>query len=357
MKKQPWIHSPVTDGLFILAPPFACLLLVALLPQVFANGAAVSEWWWLALVLCIDVAHVYSTLYRTYFHRPTFEQQRSLLLLLPVMAFAGSVLLYSLSPILFWKLLAYLAVFHFVRQQYGFMRIYARQEPYNKWYRRIDSLAIYTATLYPILYWHLHAPRQYDWFTEYDFFTFQSPLLAQAAWVWYGCCIVAYLIKEAVFAYRHGYCNLPRNALVAGTFLSWYMGIVHFNGDLVFTLLNVVSHGVPYMALVWAYGKKQAATGGTDAYQPWAARLFRRYGAWLFVGSLLLLALAEEGAWDVLVWHEHDGVFAWLKGLRTELGREGMRLVVPLLTLPQLTHYLIDGFIWKLSKGHVPVEG
>lgn len=353
MKKQPWIYSGVTDGLFILAPPFAALLLVALLPNVFANGVQVSEWWWLGLVLCIDVAHVYSSLYRTYFHRPTFQRRRNLLLLLPVMAFALSVLLYVFSPLLFWKLLAYLAVYHFVRQQYGFMRIYSRQEPYHKWYHRMDSVAIYTATLYPILYWHLHAPRQFDWFTEYDFFTFQSPWLAQVSQYVYVLVIMLYLIKEIHQWVKHRRFNLPRNLVVLGTFLSWYMGIVYFNGDLVFTLLNVVSHGIPYMTLVWAYGKKQSA-GRATVYQPWAGRLFRRYGAWLFVGSLLLLALVEEGAWDVLVWHEHNQVFGWLSALRTDLGREGMRLVVPLLTLPQLTHYLIDGFIWRVSKGEVP---
>ena len=35
------------------------------------------------------------------------------------------------------------------------------------------------------------------------------------------------------------------------------MGIVYFKGDLTFTLLNVVSHGIPYYALVWAYGNNQ----------------------------------------------------------------------------------------------------
>jgi hypothetical protein len=48
---------------------------------------------------------------------------------------------------------------------------------------------------------------------------------------------------------KTSYFNIPKNLIIIGTLSSWFFGIVYFNNDLVFTLLNVVSHGIPYMAL------------------------------------------------------------------------------------------------------------
>ena len=72
------------------------------------------------------------------------------------------------------------------------------------------------------------------------------------------------------------------------------------------------------------------------------ARLaFRRFA---FYGALLaLLAWAEEWLWDRAVWGEHatlfPGPFLDVSGV----------LVVPLLALPQLTHYILDGYLWRLD--------
>ena len=62
----------------------------------------------------------------------------------------------------------------------------------------------------------------------------------------------------------------------------------------------------------------------------------------MFLATLWLLAYAEELLWDRGIWHERG----WLFGGEWELG--GLRrLIVPLLALPQITHYLLDGFIWR----------
>lgn len=124
----PWVGKPWIDVLFILLPPFACLLVIALFPDLFANDKGIPDSWWVILILLVDVAHVYSTLYRTYFDKLAFDKQRSLLVTIPFVGFVAGVLLFSISSMLFWRVLAYVAVFHFIRQQYGFMRVYSRKE-------------------------------------------------------------------------------------------------------------------------------------------------------------------------------------------------------------------------------------
>ncbi len=46
----------------------------------------------------------------------------------PLLGWLAFVALYSLGSMVFWRVLAYLAVFHFIRQQYGFMMIYRRND-------------------------------------------------------------------------------------------------------------------------------------------------------------------------------------------------------------------------------------
>ena len=346
---QPWIASARIDGAFIIAPAFISLILAFCLSREYQHGTSMPDYAWVALVLLIDVAHVYSTLYRTYFDKKTFQQKRTLLTTAPLLAFVGGVVLYSINDLFFWRMLAYLAVFHFVRQQYGFLRIYSRKEPFPAWYAWLDTTVIYTATLYPILHWHLTAPKHFNWLIEDDFVYFQSDfLLLVSTWAYYVI-LAAYLLKEGWLIRRYRYWNIPRTGIIIGTITSWYFGIVYFNGDLAFTLLNVVAHGIPYMALVWIYHRKQAGHAGKTPSPNFWKKATASFGLPLFIGTLLVLAYLEEGLWDALVWREHAALFTFFHVLPPLSTHSLLAFVVPFLALPQATHYILDGFIWKLS--------
>ena len=58
------------------------------------------------------------------------------------------------------------------------------------------------------------------------------------ATVLYVGLIAAYAARESWLWQRSRTVNVPRNLLLAGTLVSWYVGIVLFNGDLAFTLDN-----------------------------------------------------------------------------------------------------------------------
>lgn len=314
---------------------------------------------WAMLVMGVDVSHVYSTIYRTYLDRETRQQHGLFLYLLPFGVLIVCLLVYSVGALFFWRVMAYLAVFHFARQQYGFMRVYSRHEKNSTWHRRIDALAIYTATLYPILDWHLAGPKHFNWFMKGDFLYLSAEGFRAIARVAYMGVIGLYAVKECLQIWksitmqkelsRPPAFNLPRNAIITGTFLSWYVGIVHFNSDLAFTAINVMSHGIPYMALVWIWGRKKYASPTQLLGQ-----IFRpRYVAF-FVVLLLGLAYMEEGFWNVWVWHEpeHAAFFRPFHDILGDLdaGSPWLKLLVPLLSVPQITHYVIDGFIWKIRS-------
>jgi hypothetical protein len=347
MNSQPWIGKPAVDSVFILLPPFASLLFIVLCPSLFQDTKDMTVGGWVALVLLVDVAHVYSTLYRTYFDPQALQQQRSLLWTIPFIAFVAGVLLYSMSDHLFWRVLAYTAVFHFVRQQYGFMRVYSRKENAPRLFAALDKVTIYYATIYPLLYWHLVGPRNFNWFVERDFVFVPAGFLLPVATVLYILVVGAYLVKEVIVYRRTRRVNLPKLAIITGTLLSWYFGIVHYNGDMAFTLLNVVSHGVPYMAMVWIYGQKNYTKPGRGSR--FLKTVFSRYGVLLFIVILFLLAFVEEGLWDAALWREHPTVFGTGRLFHFTLSEPVLSIVVPLLAVPQVTHYILDGFIWKIK--------
>ncbi len=338
---QPWIHKAKTDSIFILSPPFVILAIVLLCQDwLTVIEEQYSFYTWLFFVVFIDVAHVYATLFKTYLVPEAFKESKRLLIFLPIICFIIGAVLFALGSKVFWVTLAYVAVFHFIRQQYGFMRLYSRKEKKTKLSVLLDNAAIYAATVYPMLYWFMSPPRKYTWFMENEFFTYRNDALLSALGWLYAAILITYAVKVAYLAFKHSYFNIPKNAVVAGTALSWYFGIIYFNNDLVFTMLNIVSHGIPYMGLIYLkeirrQGPKQA---GIVQY------LNSYKGFIIYIAILLLLAFSEEYLWEVTVWNEQ---FSLGGG---EAFTSWHFLLVPLLVVPQFTHYILDGFIWKTKK-------
>lgn len=339
--KYPWINSPGFDGLYILLPGFAALGITILLPEQYKTSDTMPLIGWIILILLIDVAHVYSTLFRTYWNKSNFSKHKSLYTIIPLACYTVSVLLYSINAMLFWSTLAYLAVFHFIRQQYGIMRLYTRTEPRNTFSSKLNSAVIYAATLYPIIYWHCTPGRNFNWFIAGDFHITDAVLLKQISLYVYISIMVVYAANEMYTLLRSGTFNLPKNLVITGTTLTWYFGIVFFNGDLTFTLLNVVSHGIPYMALIWAFDRKEKKQTASTLSRPILLQLL------FFLSAIFLLAYLEEGLWDGLIWKEHSSLFMVFNKLPSISGKEALAFLVPLLSLPQATHYVLDGFIWK----------
>ncbi len=352
MKRQPWIGPAWFDLAFILLPGVVVSLAVLAAPQAVTNRA-VSPLLWGALIVGVDVTHVYTTLYRTYFDPAEFRRGRTLYLVAPLLGFLVFAGLYSLGAMVFWRCLAYLAAFHFVRQQYGFMMLYGRRERRHRW---IDQTAIYAATLYPLAWWHLH-PRQFSWFIDGDFLGMQAPVVASDLLLAVYVAIMAiYVVKEALLVRQEGAFNWPRNLLLVGTALSWWVGIIALDSDLAFTAVNVLAHGIPYTALIWLYGRNQARLGAAGrllGIVP-GARLFTLAAVPLFLLVPLLLAYLEEGLWDGMVWQDHPGLFPAFTALPTVQSNAILVWLVPLLALPQITHYVLDAFIWRLKQQGTP---
>ncbi len=334
----PWLFSARTDLSVFLGSALLSFALLAIGGQLGILHSDSPQWIWVPAVLLIDVAHVWSTVFRVYWDRDELRRRPWLYWGMPAFLYVLGVLLYSLGPMWFWTCAAYFAVYHFVRQQYGWVALYRRRgnefDAIDRW---IDTLTIYGVTLYPLLYWHAHLPRQYWWFVPEDFVLQLPPLVDALCFPLYLVLIGVYLtraLQRWLLLQRR---NPGKDIVVATTALCWYVGIVYYNSDYAFTVTNVVIHGVPYFALVYFFAKKRARAGHGGLLRIVLA------GPFAFVGVLVLLAYGEEFLWDRLVWHQRQ----WLFGQGSSVGHLLIAFVVPLLALPQLTHYALDGFIWR----------
>lgn len=341
---QPWLSSMSWDCLFIIGPAFIASFLVLAFRPWMESLSTFPVWAWVCLVLLVDVSHVYASLFRTYLNKDAFAHNRTLLLSIPLACWVIGALLYSVDALLFWRGLAYLAVFHFIRQQYGFIAMYSRKDPEPfKRYRRLDELAIYVATIYPLLYWHSHLPRAFNWFVDGDFAALPT-VFADVGFVIYLMLAACYCAKEALLYKTTNFINVPRNLLIVGTAISWWVGIVSLNSDFAFTMTNVLAHGIPYMALVWLYHKQTE-----PSVQPQSRPNYLLRYVPLFLLFLAGLAYLEEGLWDGMVWREHLAVFPGFSALPQIHDPAFLALLIPLLALPQSTHYVLDGFIWRIK--------
>jgi hypothetical protein len=344
--RGPWLVSARWDLAVFGGAPLAAFALLAWGRAAGVLDRALPTWTWVATVVCVDVAHVWATAFRVYLDPDERRRRPGLYAGVPLACFTAGVLLYSFSGALFWRVLAYAAVIHFVRQQYGWVALYRRRAGESaRLDRWLDDAAIYSATLYPLLWWHAHLPREFEWFIAGDFIPGLPPSAADALAPVHFTITVAYALRQLALLARGRPLNVGKNVVVAGTWLSWYAGIVVFDSDYAFTVTNVLVHGIPYLGFVWIYGRsrwRDAARGGGRLFRP---RLWP-----LYAGALALVAFGEEWLWDRLVWHEHAALFP---GPSLHPGA-ALTLVVPLLALPQATHYVLDAWIWRLRGGRNP---
>lgn len=360
LPRTSWLFSPVEDLLAFAAPAALSLLLAAYLSSKGLLSAPLSPVGWLLSVVFVDVAHVWATIYRVYTDPAERRRRLPLYAGLPAAAYAASVLLYALSALTFWRALAYLAVFHFIRQQYGWIRLANHRD---RWLSdaatppaagrlaaldpHLDGAAIYLGTLYPLVYWHGHLPRSFHWFVAGDFLLTAPPwlvTLAHHAWLIVG---VLWSLRQLVRFVSTRTLPVAKILVMTSTWATWYLGIVHWNSDVAFTVTNVLPHGIPYFVLLYRYWSSPAVPYSHPTSTP---RIPSARALWLslplFLLPLLVIAFVEEALWDRLVWHDHAVLFP-LPAIDTPPAL--LALLVPLLALPQSTHYLLDAWIWRVG--------
>ncbi len=339
----PWLFGRTTDLTVFGGSALLSLLLLLVGARLGLLYGETPDWVWLFCVVCVDVAHVWSTLFRVYFDREALRENPWLYTCVPILGYAVAVLATAFNPALFWRMLAYLAVFHFVRQQVGFVALYGRRgQPQQAWERNLDRATVYAVTLHPIVVWHTRLPQSFAWLMPGDFVAGLPIEIARTTGALMWTLLALFSVRQCQLFIK-GTWQPGKVLIVVTTFACWYGGIVVLASDFAFTVTNVLIHGVPYMVLTYRYGRAQRQHASISS-------LILKRGLPAFALVCIGLAWLEESAWDHFIWHERPTWF----GIGPELSAAVLLWLVPLLALPQLTHYVLDGLVWRVrSEGSV----
>ncbi|MDC3378899.1 hypothetical protein OAX78_01275 [Planctomycetota bacterium] len=337
---QRWVVSARFDLLLLALPLVASLVLLAV-PQ----DDDVPLWAFLGLIVLFDVSHVWSTLYMSYADGEAFERRR-LLFLLPIpLTFLISFRLHAHSPELFWTVVAYIAIHHFVSQQWGFVALYKLRAG-ERFDRNLDKWTLWAGALGPLLLWHASPERSFDWFGHGEQFVLRlSPELKPDIAAAMIAVAVVYGVRQVQLA-RRGAFNLGKNLWMTASWASWAVGLGLAHHPLVSLACINLLHGIPFLGLVWfrLNQRWQGEVPTPARFVPWVAQ---RRNVAVFFGLIVGLALLEEGLWDGVVWGSYlDATF----GVEApELSATTTSFVVALLSLPQIVHYVLDGWLWTFD--------
>ena len=343
-----WIVSPRFDLALVGIPALATLALAWLGP----GGDDVPLWAFLLLVVAFDVAHVWSTLYLGYVDGEAFRRRRLLFLLpIPITVVTG-YRLHVHDPVLFWTLVAYVAIHHFMAQQWGFVALYraragARED------RLLDKWTLYTGALVPLAWWHASPALRFDWFGHGEAFLVRLDpgLKPDLAVIWVGVA-AAYALRQVHWA-RQGRFNLGKNLWMAASWASWALGIALVDRPLVVLAAINLLHGIPFLGLVWVRLNRRWEGQAGEAGTRLLAWLCQWRHVWAFYGLLVGLALGEEYLWDGLVW---DGQYVTPLWDVERVDPRLLSLTVAVLATPQIVHYFLDAWVWKLDGSNPDVD-
>lgn len=355
-RKQNWVLDPVQDTLFIIAAPLLSLAVSLLLMNRFGaeRGAAMV----IMAHVILTVAHHLPTFIRIYGDVDLFKRFKWNFVLGPVIPLLFSVAVlgyinYHQYPVeYFLYLYIMLAIWdpwHFLRQHFGFMRIYDRNNAAppkltsnmdwwlcTLWFVHIMiASAEWLPGLLEDLYRNAHIPL---------LLALPSALindLAPVTWWLAVIMTVAYVVYLAWCGKRGYYISLSKVALLICTFGVMYL--TYTPNELILNLVPAwgfkvgfatvgIVHMTQYLAIVWRYDRRIAQSG--RARSGWFARLHGR-GTTVGVVAAATLYVVLCVAYGDAITTSHNN--RWLMSALLAIGFTST-----------LMHYYFDGFIWKM---------
>ena len=352
---QNWVLDPVQDTVLIIAAPLLVLALALLAFRTLPAANATS----LIIVthVVLTVAHHLPTFIRIYGDVELFRRYRWSFVLAPVipLVFSAGILGYinyrGLPVEYFLYLYIMLALWdpwHFLRQHYGFMRIYDRA---NEAPKALASRMDLTLSSVWFVYIMLASGAWLAGMLQDLYVTARMPVIlaiapgaiARVTLVMRDIAIlvsVAYLVYLA-WCWRRGYfVSLAKLALIVATFgvmylmyapNAWMHDIApEWTFKVGFAALGIV-HMTQYLAIVWRYNRRLGQMPGRSRTGLFT-RLHAR-GGWIIAIGYVLVCLAYGEV--ITTVHENR----WLMSVLLAVGFTST-----------LMHYYFDGFIWKLRQ-------
>ncbi|HKE96248.1 MAG TPA: hypothetical protein VKB34_18205 [Povalibacter sp.] len=352
---QNWILNPLQDSFFVIATPL--LVMAAALALFRALGAAAATSLIIVAHIVFTVAHHLPTFIRIYGDVELFRRHRWHFIMGPVvpLAFSAAVLGYINhhgypveSFLYLYIMLVLWDPWHFLRQHYGFVRIYDRPNEAPKPLAARMDLWLCTAWFVYIL---LGSSAWLAGILADLHQTVRIPLIryvaadigALATRVARDLTVLmtmAYALYLMWCRFNGYFISLAKLTLLVATFGAMYFAYVPsewmqsvapgWTFKAGFAVIGIV-HMTQYLAIVWRYNRTLAQSP-ERARAGWFRAVFRRGGWAIGIGYVLLCLGYGE-----LITTEQSS--RWVMSVLLAVGFTST-----------LLHYYFDGFIWKVRQ-------
>lgn len=349
-KPSAWFHSWYVDSLCLHSIPliFAFLAFFHLPPFTRESyGVMLTMVTW---IVVIDWAHIFAQWYRIYSNPAESAQLKIIypvayLLMVPVLAcivhFSGRF------PV--ERFLIYYVIYHFIKQQYGYTRIYAKIDGVKtKFQHLVEDTFIYATMIVPVIYWHISFPYEdFLWklhFFKYDLFQF----LFYAGALIYFLSFVFYSYFEIQRSIKNGHWNPAKNLAILAAAVGWGCVSLSPQAFLLIFFTVVLTHDMSYTCFVWLIGRRdQLKVRKEIPWQSW----FSIPGAIVYFVTLIVGAQVVLAIHHRLVGHHVPNIIfgnlfsaiPYEKGWMESFG-------IAIFFATQAHHYFIDRYLWKKEK-------
>jgi hypothetical protein len=319
-----WIFSPKTD-ICVFWLPVAVAYICSFIFGALQEPPAISSINFLFGLAIFDAGHVLATtgpVFRRKSEGKLFAFRLGLILM--TLFTLGS---YLISRQLFFSIVAPLAVFHVMKQQYGWLMLSRRTfaEPLST--RLWDQVLLWNVMLAPVLWWlSPMSAAEKSYYMPKDFSFIVPSFVAQGALVLYVFINVAYVIH--IFRSKDAL-NWGKLSLLMATGL-WFFTLIFFPSKIAFFASLFYAHGIAYIL----YSQRDfAATQFTKMKGKWVpfVQIFAKKSLLFFI-----VVAAIGFVWRV------GGTVAY-KTFDVSSGS----LIEFALWYPLLVHYYFDSFIWR----------
>lgn len=351
VKTQPWIHSWPGDFFCLHSFPIVFTILALLGWPPFNRGGELLLGQMLFAVLIIDWAHIFAQWHRIFSNplEKTFTKSLyfgSYILLIPLV----TVVLHFGYFQQIRTFLVYFVIFHFIKQSYGFIKIYSRIDGVKGDVESsVENLLIYLCMWTPAIYWHISFPK--STFTWPVFFIKHPAMeyLFFSLLFLYSVVFILYLRNEFLRWQEKGIFNIPKNVALASAAIGWGAVSLLSEHSVLIMFTVVLTHDLSYTFFVWFTGRRdEKLLKGQVRWLSW----------WSMPGLVFYILVIILISHPIMVMHlemsQNKDVDYWLFGtLFNGLPNENswwQNLGWALFFATQGHHYFIDRYLWKKEK-------
>lgn len=327
-----WLRSLQFDLTFILGITMLALISGAIVladPGLFPFVLFLDLW-------LLGYHHVFSTYSRIAFDAKSFEDNKFLIVVLPILvAVAVGVALLFIGTWTLVTVYLYWQWWHYTRQSYGISRIYMRKSGVEPKDDRLTTAVIYAFPVWGILYRSYQAPAEFL-FLELKTLPVPYWLVVAAAVIACGL-LIAWMVQQ-VTRLRASTTGIAHGLYVlthVGIFSVAYVAIAEINYG--WLVLNIW-HNAQYILLVWFYNNNRFKRGVEKDH--WLISTLSQHRNKVYYFAFCL------GISTVFYWLLSN----FLNAMSTTIAVSSAVTILTAYQIINFHHYIVDSQIWKVRK-------